>query len=94
MSAPTRPFTGEPLTIRELQVLFLIAQGYTDPAAGKELHLSPDTIKSHLRQLYRKLGAVNRPNAVAIAFRLRMLRYDGAELRSTLHHGLMPQVSQ
>jgi len=52
------------LTPREEQVLELIASGATNVEIGAELHLSPNTVKGHTRNLYRKLNARNRAEAV------------------------------
>ena len=57
------------LTAREGEVLVLIADGLSAPAIGARLHLSPATIKSHLRTLYEKLGVSDRAAAVAEAMR-------------------------
>lgn len=58
------------LTEREVQVLALVAQGYTDVRVGRELNLSHKTIKMHLRNLRDKLGADNRTHAVQRAYEL------------------------
>jgi two-component system nitrate/nitrite response regulator NarL len=61
------------LTPREREVLSLIAQGHTAPAAARELHLSTATVKTHLRTLYEKLGVSDRAAAVAEAMRRGLL---------------------
>ena len=72
IQARNRP--GVPvLTARETEVLALIADGLSAPAIGARLHLSPATIKSHLRTLYEKLGVSDRAAAVAEAMRQGML---------------------
>ena len=50
----------EPLTSREEQVLFPVAQGRTNSEIASDLHISPSTVKTHLASLMRKLGARNR----------------------------------
>lgn len=62
------------LTMRELQVLQGMSQGMTNKEIGKDLYLSEDTIKTHARRLYRKLRARDRAHAVALGFRLGILR--------------------
>jgi two-component system nitrate/nitrite response regulator NarL len=57
------------LTDREHQVLHLIAQGMTAPEIGRRIHLSPATVKTHLRTLYEKLGVSDRAAAVAEGMR-------------------------
>jgi DNA-binding NarL/FixJ family response regulator len=66
---------GEPprrrvdLTERELQVLRGMADGKSNAEIGRELYVSEDTVKTHARRLFRKLGARDRAHAVASAFR-------------------------
>jgi two-component system nitrate/nitrite response regulator NarL len=57
------------LSRREHEVLVLIAQGKTAPAIGQSLHVSPATVKTHLKTLYEKLGVSDRAAAVAEAMR-------------------------
>ncbi|WP_164704736.1 response regulator transcription factor, partial [Blastococcus litoris] len=42
---------------REMQVLTGMSQGKSNAQIGRELYLSEDTIKTHARRLFRKLGA-------------------------------------
>jgi two-component system nitrate/nitrite response regulator NarL len=57
------------LTERERAVLELAVKGLTVAGMGKQLHLSPATIKVHLSTLYAKLGVSDRASAVAEAIR-------------------------
>jgi DNA-binding NarL/FixJ family response regulator len=57
------------LTERELQVLRGMAQGRSNAEIGRSLYLSEDTIKTHARRLFRKLGVNDRAKAVALGFR-------------------------
>jgi two-component system nitrate/nitrite response regulator NarL len=57
------------LTDRERSVLELAVTGLTVVAMGRQLHLSPATIKVHLSTLYAKLGVNDRASAVAEAIR-------------------------
>jgi DNA-binding NarL/FixJ family response regulator len=57
------------LTERELQVLTGMSQGKSNSAIGRELYLSEDTVKTHARRLFRKLGVNDRAQAVALGFR-------------------------
>ena len=61
------------LTKREGEVLRLLAQGGTAQKMGDELHLSEATIKTHLHNLYEKLGVSDRAAAVATAMRWGLL---------------------
>jgi DNA-binding NarL/FixJ family response regulator len=74
-SAPTTVRSTVPetpqvaLSMREMQVLTGMSQGKSNAQIGRELYLSEDTIKTHARRLFRKLGAKDRAEAVATGFR-------------------------
>jgi LuxR family maltose regulon positive regulatory protein len=57
----------EPLSEREIEVLELIAEGLTNQEIAFRLTLSLNTVKSHARHIYGKLGVRNRTQAVARA---------------------------
>jgi DNA-binding NarL/FixJ family response regulator len=52
-----------PLTTRELEILQLAAQGYTNGRIARELWVTEQTVKFHLSNTYRKLGVANRTEA-------------------------------
>lgn len=56
------------LSERELQVLQGMAHGLSNATIGAAHHLSEDTIKTHARRLFKKLGAQDRAHAVAIGY--------------------------
>jgi len=56
--------TGPPLTSRELQVLRLLAVGHSSKQIAAQLHVTLETVKFHCANLYRKLGAANRVQAI------------------------------
>ena len=62
------------LTEREMQVLTGMSRGRSNAEIGKELFLSEDTVKTHARRLFRKLGAADRAQAVAVGFRSGLVR--------------------
>ena len=62
------------LTEREMQVLTGMSRGRSNAEIGRELYLSEDTVKTHARRLFRKLGAADRAQAVAVGFRWGMVR--------------------
>ncbi len=66
---PSRSPAVAALTERELQVLTGMSQGKSNGQIGRELYLSEDTIKTHARRLFRKLGVNDRAQAVALGFR-------------------------
>ena len=53
--APSEPSHDNNLTIRELEVLRLVAQGWTDAQIAKELVISPRTVNAHLTSIYSKI---------------------------------------
>jgi two-component system nitrate/nitrite response regulator NarL len=65
--------SGPRLTEREHQILSLTADGLSAPDIGRELHLSPATVKTHLQHVYEKLGVSDRAAAVAEAMRQKLL---------------------
>jgi DNA-binding NarL/FixJ family response regulator len=71
-TSPERP--EDPLSERELEVLALLASGRTNAEIAKDLFVAVGTVKSHVNSIYRKLGAVNRAEAVARARKLDLLR--------------------
>lgn len=58
------------LSVREREVLALIATGATNAEIAQRLFLSPHTVKEHTSALYRKLGARNRAEAVQLGQRI------------------------
>ena len=68
---------GQPLSPAELGVLQVIARGATRAEAAEELSLSINTIKTHLRSAYRKLGVERREEALARANALGLLELEG-----------------
>ena len=55
----------EHLSEREIEVLHLIAEGLSNQNLGARLFISPHTVKVHIRNIYAKLDAHNRVEAVA-----------------------------
>jgi DNA-binding NarL/FixJ family response regulator len=63
-----------PLTEREMDVLSLLGAGLSNKEIGERLYLSPDTVKTHLGNIYRKLEVESRAHAVAVALRRGLLK--------------------
>jgi DNA-binding NarL/FixJ family response regulator len=63
--------TRSPLTTREWEVIDLLAEGLTTDQMARSLHLSSETVRSHVKHILRKLDARSRAEAVAAAQRLR-----------------------
>lgn len=68
------PWHVDPLTHKELQVLKLLAQGYSNSAMSEKLFVSDSTVRTHLRNINLKLGAQNRTQAVSLARRYGLIR--------------------
>ena len=64
----------EPLTRKEIRVLQLLAEGYSNNAMAEKLFVSDSTVRTHLRNINTKLDAKSRTQAVAIARRLGAIR--------------------
>jgi LuxR family transcriptional regulator, maltose regulon positive regulatory protein len=67
------PWPGEPLTQSETRVLRYLPTHLGVPEIAAELYLSANTVKTHLRHLYRKLGAHSRQEAVQRARAIGLL---------------------
>jgi RNA polymerase sigma factor (sigma-70 family) len=61
------------LTRREREVLRLLADGNTNEEIGKELFISPETVRTHVRKAMAKLDADTRTQAVATALRQSLI---------------------
>lgn len=63
----------EPLSSQELRVLRLLAAGETNQQIAQDLVVSVNTVKDHLKHLYRKLGVNNRLQASQTAHHLKLV---------------------
>lgn len=61
------------ITAREHEVLRLLAAGRSNKEIAGRLHLSPNTVKTHIARLYEKLDAARRTEAVLHARELRLI---------------------
>jgi DNA-binding NarL/FixJ family response regulator len=57
------------LTEREIQILKGMSNGRPNSEIGRELYISEDTVKTHARRLFNKIGALDRAHAVALGLR-------------------------
>jgi DNA-binding CsgD family transcriptional regulator len=64
------------LTRRELEVLYLLANGADTPEISKLLVISPATARSHVAAIRRKLKAKNRTHAVVRAIAMGVIRAE------------------
>lgn len=72
---PPAPAPGahELLTERELQVLQLVAQGQSNKIIARAMGISAETVKTHLKNIFEKLGVQQRKQAAAVAQSLGLL---------------------
>ena len=61
------------LSPREIQVLRLVAAGYSNPAIARELFIGEATVKTHLLHVFDKLGVSDRTRAVTLALERGLL---------------------
>jgi predicted ATPase/DNA-binding CsgD family transcriptional regulator len=80
MSASQAQYRVESLTFRELKVLQLISNGFSNREIAQELYLSIETIKWYNRQIFKKLGVKNRTQAAKKAVELNLLDSEPAHL--------------
>lgn len=68
--------TGVKLTIRELEIIRLVARGMSNKQIAEDLNLGTRTVKSHLVDIFHKLDVFSRTEAVIIALRIGLLKID------------------
>jgi DNA-binding NarL/FixJ family response regulator len=64
---PGKDWILEPLTERERQILCYLPTHLTMRQIGTAMYLSTNTVKTHVKAIYRKMGAFSRHDAVTIA---------------------------
>lgn len=62
-----------PLSNRELEILQLISEGKTYTKIATDLFISKDTVKTHIKNIYRKLEVTSKENAIQIATQHRWI---------------------
>lgn len=72
-STPRSTARPVPLTSREMQILRAVAKGHTTKRVAKELGLAPPSVETHLRNIFKKLNANNRGEAVSAALRIGII---------------------
>jgi LuxR family maltose regulon positive regulatory protein len=66
--------TAEALTPREREILELIAEGHSNKEIARSLDIAPETVKSHVKNVFDKLSVEKRAQAIARAQSLGLLR--------------------
>jgi DNA-binding CsgD family transcriptional regulator len=88
-----RPSTSRrALTERELDVLRYLPTRLSTTDIAVKLRISPNTVKTHLKNIYQKLGARSRNEAIVRAVRLQVISDDSAALLSEVADGSLPLV--
>ncbi len=67
------------LSEREKEILALLATGATNQEIAQQLYISPNTVKVHLRNIYAKLGVMNRSEAILVGLREGIITLPGVE---------------
>ena len=62
------------LTDRQREILLSMSRGLTDADIAKQLDLTPNSVREHVTTIFKKLGAANKTEAVAIALRKHLLK--------------------
>jgi DNA-binding NarL/FixJ family response regulator len=74
--APPLASTPNPLSVREREVLGMLARGLRNKEIAEALFISPSTVNYHLTAIFNKLGVANRTEAVSVALRRGILALD------------------
>ncbi|WP_075732329.1 response regulator transcription factor [Streptomyces acidiscabies] len=75
---PAGPPDG--LTLRETEVLILIADGLSNQEISRRLHVSTTTVKTHINNLFAKTGLKDRAQAVSYAYRKGLVKPPKSEM--------------
>jgi DNA-binding NarL/FixJ family response regulator len=59
---------------REIEILKLISLGYSTKDIANQLHVSNETVKSHRKNLFKKLSAINSADLIRKAFNRELIK--------------------
>lgn len=71
----TKGSCASTLTVREMEVLGWIKQGKSNPEIAKLTYLSENTVRTHLKKIFIKLGVQSRGQALRVAFQKGILQF-------------------
>jgi DNA-binding NarL/FixJ family response regulator len=71
-----RGTADESLTVREVEILQLVARGMNNRAIARELFISESTVKAHMLHIFEKLGVADRTAAVTTALKRGIIRLE------------------
>jgi DNA-binding NarL/FixJ family response regulator len=75
----------EPLTERELEVLRLLAQGYSNPEIAQQVHLAAGTVRNYVSTILQKLGVGDRTQAAVVALQRGLI--SNSDLQTGISSG-------
>ena len=83
------------LSVRELEILKLVATGASNKEIAKKLYISPNTVKVHLKNIFGKIGVISRTEAAMFAVRYGLVESDSisVELDNNLESELDRDIS-
>jgi ATP/maltotriose-dependent transcriptional regulator MalT len=67
------------LTVRELEVIRLVARGASNREIARDLRISEATVKTHLLKIFEKLGVADRTSAVTTAMERGLIELPGRD---------------
>ena len=70
---------GDALTVRELEVVRLVARGASNREIARDLRISEATVKTHLLKIFEKLGVADRTSAVTTAMERGLIELPGRD---------------
>lgn len=71
--------TSNSLTVRELEVIRLVARGASNREIARDLRISEATVKTHLLKIFDKLGVADRTSAVTTAMQRGLIELPGRD---------------
>jgi DNA-binding CsgD family transcriptional regulator/N-acetylneuraminic acid mutarotase len=77
----------EPLSSRELELIEALSRGLSNREIARELCISPNTVKAHLRKIYTKLNVSSRTEATLVALRMGWVGLDASSAEESAGQG-------